>query len=84
MEWIVALFIVMGTTQVLRGPVGKALGDRIAGRRPGAGADGAGTDQVLGEVDALRARVAELEERLDFAERMLARQREQPPLERGA
>lgn len=30
-----------------------------------------------GEIDELRARVAELEERVDFAERMLARQREQ-------
>lgn len=34
-------------------------------------------------VEDLRLRVGELEERLDFAERVLARQRERPPLESG-
>jgi len=40
--------------------------------------------QRLGEVDALQARVGELEERLDFAERLLARTPEAPgQLRRG-
>jgi hypothetical protein len=39
--------------------------------------------QVLEEVDLLRDRVGELEERLDFAERLLAQQRETPQLPRG-
>ncbi len=37
--------------------------------------------QRLGEVDALQARVSELEERLDFAERLLAQNREPDRLE---
>ncbi len=35
-----------------------------------------GVQARLGELDQLKQRVAELEERLDFAERMLASQRE--------
>lgn len=39
--------------------------------------------EVLGELDHLRARVGELEERLDFAERLLARQPEAGALPPG-
>ena len=49
---------------VLRGPLGKALADRLAGR---SSAD---------DVEALRQELTEVQERLDFAERMLARQDE--------
>jgi hypothetical protein len=55
---------------VLAGPIGKAIAQRIAGR----GADpalAADLDACLAEVDALRTRVLELEERVDFAERIL-------------
>ncbi len=46
----------------------KALADRIRGRA------GAETDPVLlAEMDQLRDRLVEVEERLDFAERLLAR-----------
>jgi Tfp pilus assembly protein PilO len=38
--------------------------------------------QRLGELDALQARVSELEERLDFAERVLAQPREPDRLQR--
>ena len=34
----------------------------------------------LGELDAMKERIGELEERADFAERLLARQREAPQL----
>ncbi len=37
----------------------------------------------LDDADAARHRIAELEERLDFAERMLAQQREHPRLGTG-
>ena len=37
--------------------------------------------QRLGELDQLTQRMSELEERVDFAERVLAKQREQPRLE---
>ena len=54
---------------VLRGPLGKALADRLAGR---SSAD---------DVEALRQELTEVQERLDFAERMLGRQDERalPP-----
>jgi hypothetical protein len=54
-------------------PVGKALAERIRGH----GAQPAPDPELLAEVDALRADVAELHERMDFAERLLA-QRPEP------
>ncbi len=56
--------------------------DRIAGRS-GAAAGERPNEQVIAEVDELRQRVAELEERQDFTERVLARQREQSQLDSG-
>lgn len=51
-------------------PVGKALADRI---RHGTQPLGAGTDpEVLTELEQLRADVGELQERVDFTERLLA------------
>jgi hypothetical protein len=49
------------------GPIGVAIGHRIRGR------DSAPDHRVAVEVDELRTRLAEVEERLDFAERLLAR-----------
>ena len=65
---------------VFLGPVGRALADGLrhllgAGRRD-AGADAAGLEAVREEVATLQHRVAELEERQDFAERLLAQARE--------
>ena len=51
---------------VLRGPVGKALAKRLAGE-----ADGQ-NEALLQELEDVRQRMGELEERLDFAERVLA------------
>ena len=78
-EWapVVALSVIavaVGATKVLRGPLGKALADRLAGRT-GAAASVEG-DRFQGEVDELKHRLAEVEERLDFAERLLAKTRE--------
>jgi hypothetical protein len=70
----VVLFISMAAAFILRGPLGKALADRIAGRPP-SGAMG-DADRVLSELDDLRHRLTELEERVDFSERLLARGRE--------
>ncbi len=73
---------------VLRGPVGKALAQWIGGwshneakwieakaREAGGGTSG-DVDQLRAEVDELRGQLAEVQERLDFAERMLAKTRE--------
>jgi hypothetical protein len=50
------------------GPIGAAIGHRIRGGR-----DSAPDHRLAEEVDQLRTRLAEVEERLDFAERLLAR-----------
>lgn len=80
---------------VLRGPVGKALAQWIGGwnhneakwieakMREAGGGSIAEIDQLRSEVDELRGQLSEMHERLDFAERMLAKTREAdrlPPL----
>jgi len=83
--------VVVGTAVVLRGPLGKALADWIRGwsrtdaewmaleaRKHGLAPE---SDAVRGELADLHQRVAELEERLDFTERMLARSRTEKMLE---
>jgi hypothetical protein len=57
---------------VLRGPVGKAIGQRITGEAAEAPPVLDVPSEVYAELDELRARVLELEERQDFAERLLA------------
>ncbi len=66
------LMLGIGGTIVLRGPLGKAIARRIEG----ADAPGADVEPVLQELDEVRARMLELEERMDFTERLLARDRE--------
>jgi hypothetical protein len=61
------------------GPIGAAVGYRLRGRKDGA------PDHRLGlEVDELRTRLAEVEERLDFAERLLTRAVEADQIPGGA
>ena len=58
----------LGLVKIFNGPLAKAMADRLRGRA------GSETDPaLLAEVDQLRERLAEVEERLDFAERLLAR-----------
>ncbi len=59
----------------LHGPVGKALARRLEGAPP-PGAEPP-SEQLLGELDDLRGRLAELEERVDFSERLLAQGRDE-------
>jgi hypothetical protein len=76
MEGILAItFIFGGGTLFLLSlsPVGKALADRIRGKEAIPTPD----PELLAEVEALRAEVSELHERMDFAERLLA-QRPEP------
>jgi len=53
----------------------RAVADRIAGRTATPAA-GTVASPARGVLDDLQRRVAELEERVDFAERLLAKQRE--------
>ena len=62
--------------RVLRGPLGEALARRIGGGPVSAGPD-------AGDVAELRARLSELEERLDFTERVLLQERQAGELRRG-
>lgn len=70
----VALFVSLAAVFILRGPLGRALADRIAGRT--GAADPGAAERVAGELDDIRHRLAELEERVDFSERLLAQARE--------
>jgi len=70
-----AFFVASGAIGValLAGPIGQAIARRIAGnhRLPDSGIT---TGEMAAErVAQLEARVVELEERLDFAERMLSK-----------
>jgi hypothetical protein len=62
-------------------PVGKAIGDRIRGGTGDLTKDEAeqlreSQAMVLDEVESLRRELSDVQERLDFTERMLVRQRE--------
>jgi hypothetical protein len=59
-------------------PVGRALADRIRSRN-----DRSQDPELLAEVDALRQEVAELHERVDFAERILMKTQERQELGQG-
>jgi len=57
--------------RIFTGPIGLAIGDRIRGRRDV-------------DVDRLQARMTEVEERLDFAERLLTSREQADQLPGGA
>ncbi len=78
MEDILAIiFLFGGGTAICLAfsPVGRALAERIRGRHAEPGYD----PELLAEVQSLRTDVVELQERVDFTERLLA-QRNDPQL----
>lgn len=80
MEDILAIVFLFGGSAAVGlafSPLGRALADRIRGRSAAAIPD----PQVYEELDQLRQEVAEVQERLDFAERLLAKGREAGQLE---
>ncbi len=82
MEDVLAIiFIFGGGTLFLLAvsPVGKAVAERIRGGAPHPGTE----PEVLAELEALRADMTEVQERLDFAERLLADKRRDPALPRA-
>jgi len=84
-----AMFLAIGAAAValLFGPIGSALARRLGGR-PDPGDAHVEIEEmrarVTDEVDDLKNRLAEVEERLDFAERLLAHGREADQLPGGA
>jgi hypothetical protein len=82
MEGVLAItFIFGGGTLFLLSisPVGKAIAERIRSQ----GAVPMQDPELLNEVDALRRDVTELQERVDFTERLLAQQQERAQVGRG-
>jgi hypothetical protein len=67
----------VSTMIVLRGPVGRALALRL-GLREGEQLTDETISRLLGELDEVRVRMQELEERVDFSERLLASQPREP------
>jgi hypothetical protein len=61
------------------GPIGAAIGARLRGPKAVAP-----DDRLASEVDQMRTRLAEVEERLDFAERLLTRGGEVDQIPGGA
>jgi len=76
---IIAVALAIGLVKIFTGPIGAALAERIRGAA--APADDHG---LAAEVDNLRGRLADVEERLDFAERLLAQAHEADRLHGGA
>jgi len=73
----IAIWAITGASAVavLRGPVGQAIGRSLGGHAQQEAADL--PMEVYAELDELRARVGELEERVDFSERLLTKAREE-------
>lgn len=75
MEDIIAIIFLFGGATVAAlsfSPVGRAMADRIRGHRAMTGPD----PEVLAELDQLRHELTDVQERLDFTERLLAQRRE--------
>jgi hypothetical protein len=82
MEGVLAVtFIFGGGTAFLLAisPIGKAIAERIRAH----GAVPMQDPELLAEVDALRRDVSELQERVDFAERLLAQSQERQQVGKG-
>jgi hypothetical protein len=75
MEDILALLLIFGGGTLIAisfSPIGRAIAERIRG-----GAGDAAPDPVLyEELERIRAELSEMGERVDFTERLLAKQRE--------
>jgi hypothetical protein len=71
---VLALVAVVGGLVFVFRPVVLAIAKRIAGEHRKPGLEPAERDEILSELQQVREEVAELAERMDFAERLLAKQ----------
>ena len=81
--WLAMGFVALG---FFFGPIGKALGRRLEPARKTAGPDESRIGELesrIAELEQVPTRMAEIEERVDFAERMLAQHREAPRVGEG-
>jgi len=72
-EAIAAVVFFGGVFTVLR-PVAMAVAKRISGEARRNEMESVDRDEILGELQQVRQELAELAERMDFAERLLAKQ----------
>jgi hypothetical protein len=66
---VLVVFLVVAAVvmvKLLKGPLGHAIADRLRGAAPP-------DSTLVDELETVKARLAEVEERLDFAERLLAK-----------
>ena len=87
---ILSLMILVAGCTIVLWPLMRAIGRRIEAKGVGHGEDPtdirAELDQLqarVGQVEGVQARLAELEERVDFTERLLAQKREPGRLQGG-
>ena len=97
MEEELAIFFIFGggaTFLLAMSPIGRAIADRIRGRGVAAAGAGAGAgaedrirflheshDSMLEELDSMRHEIGDLQERVDFTERLIAQKRDQDQLQ---
>ena len=82
---LLIIIAALTATVIILWPIMRAFARRLEGKGSGDPALRSDVDHLhaqLGEIDALQARVAELEERVDFTERLLAQNREPDRLQR--
>jgi hypothetical protein len=82
---LLIIIAALTATVIILLPVMRAFGRRLEGKGGGDPALRSDVDHLharLGEIDTLQTRVAELEERVDFTERLLAQSREPDRLQR--
>jgi hypothetical protein len=79
-EWAIGIGAILAVISVLKVVTARLMPPGHRPRSMREMMDGE-TPAGLAELDELKRRVGELEERLDFAERLLARQREQERLQ---
>lgn len=78
-DTIVLVAFAIAAARIFTGPLGAAIGERIRGRRETAPDPG-----LSAEVERLQTRLAEVEERVDFAERLLASREQADQLPGGS
>jgi hypothetical protein len=74
----VAMFVFLGGSFWVLKPLASAIAKRIAGEHRQPGMNTEDRDEILTELQQVRHEVSELAERMDFAERLLAKPREPP------
>lgn len=75
-----SLFFLIMVIVLIKSPLGRAMADRLAGRVP----DSRGlSDEDIDLIHRLEDRVMDLEERLEYTERLVQQQKERERLKAG-